>query len=41
MRWAEWTAGGRVSDEGADNVLNFLAHRLPPRSEDGPYRLNA
>ncbi len=41
MRWAEWTAGGRVPDEVLDNLLNVLAHGLPPRSEDGPYRLNA
>lgn len=41
MRWAEWTAGGRVPDEVLDNLLNVLAQGLPPRSEDRPYRLNA
>lgn len=30
MRWAEWTAGGRVPDEVLDNLLNVLAQGLPP-----------
>jgi hypothetical protein len=37
----EWTAGGGVPDEVLDNLLNVLDHGLPPRSEDGPYRLKA
>jgi AcrR family transcriptional regulator len=41
MRWAEWTAGGRVPDEVLDNLLNVLAQGLPPRGEDGPYRLKS
>ena len=41
MRWAEWTAGGRVPDEVLDNPLDVLAAGLPPRAGDGPYRLKA
>ncbi|HEX5189436.1 MAG TPA: TetR/AcrR family transcriptional regulator [Streptosporangiaceae bacterium] len=41
MRWAEWTAGGRVPDEVLDNLLDVLARGLPPRGADGPYRLKA
>ena len=41
MRWAEWTAGGRVPDEVLDNLLDVLARGLPPLEADGPYRLNA
>jgi AcrR family transcriptional regulator len=41
MRWAEWTAGGRVPDEVLDNLLNVLALGLPPRGADGPYRLKS
>jgi hypothetical protein len=33
MRWAEWTAGGRVPDEVLDNLLNVLARGLPPHDE--------
>jgi AcrR family transcriptional regulator len=31
MRWAEWTDGGRVPDEVLDDLMNVLAHGLPPR----------
>lgn len=41
MRWAEWTAGGRVPDDVLDNLLDVLAAGLPPRRADGPYRLKA
>jgi AcrR family transcriptional regulator len=41
MRWAEWTAGGRVPDEVLDDLLKVLARGLPPRSQDGSYRLKA
>jgi AcrR family transcriptional regulator len=41
MRWAEWTAGGRVPDEVLDNLLDVLARGLPPHDQDGPYRLKA
>lgn len=41
MRWAEWTAGGRVPDEVLDDLLNVLAQGLPPRGASGPYRLKA
>jgi hypothetical protein len=37
----EWTAGGGVPDEVLDNLLNVLTHGLPPRNQDGPYRLKA
>ncbi len=32
MRWAEWTAGGRVPDDVLDNLLDVLARGLPPGS---------
>jgi AcrR family transcriptional regulator len=31
MRWADWTAGGRVPDDVLDDVLEVLARGLPPR----------
>jgi AcrR family transcriptional regulator len=31
MRWADWTAGGRVPDDVLDDVLELLARGLPPR----------
>ena len=31
MRWAEWTAGGRVPDDVLDDLLRVLAHGLTPR----------
>lgn len=30
MRWAEWTAGGRVPDDVFDDLMNVLARGLPP-----------
>jgi hypothetical protein len=34
MRWADWTAGGRVPDDVLDDVLELLARALPP--DDAP-----
>lgn len=31
MRWAEWTAGGRIPDDVLDDMLGVLARGLPPR----------
>src|SRR5581483_1852915 len=31
MRWADWTAGGRVPDDVLDDVLELLARGLAPR----------
>ncbi len=30
MRWADWTAGGRVPDDVLDDVLELFARGLPP-----------
>jgi len=30
MRWAEWTAGGRVPDDVFNDLMNVLARGLPP-----------
>jgi len=30
MRWAEWTAGGRVPDDVFDDLMDVLARGLPP-----------
>jgi len=35
MRWADWTAGGRVGDDVLDDVLQVLARGLPPAPEAG------
>jgi AcrR family transcriptional regulator len=32
MRWAEWTAGGRVPDDVFDDLMNVLARGLPPET---------
>jgi AcrR family transcriptional regulator len=32
MRWAEWTAGGRVPEDVLDDVLELLARGLAPRA---------
>jgi AcrR family transcriptional regulator len=32
MRWAEWTAGGRVPDDVFDDLMDVLARGLPPAS---------
>jgi AcrR family transcriptional regulator len=34
MRWAEWTAGGRVPEDVLDDVLELLRRGLPPESAD-------
>ena len=31
MRWADWTAGGRVPDDVLDDVLEILARGLAPK----------
>lgn len=37
MRWAEWTAGGRVPDDVFDDLMDVLARGLQPvRPEDLP-----
>jgi AcrR family transcriptional regulator len=35
MRWAEWTAGGRVPEDVLDDVLELLARGLAPRDPPG------
>ena len=35
MRWAEWTAGGRVPDDIFDDLMDVLARGLPPASPPG------
>lgn len=35
MRWAEWTAGGRVPDDVFDDLMDVLARGLPPPSLAG------
>jgi AcrR family transcriptional regulator len=32
MRWADWTAGGRVPEDVLDDVLELFARGLPPRA---------
>jgi AcrR family transcriptional regulator len=34
MRWAEWTAGGRVPDDVFEDLMAVLARGLPPSSEN-------
>jgi AcrR family transcriptional regulator len=43
MRWAEWTAGGRVPDDVLDDLMRVLAEGLPPqpRPEGPPHQLLA
>src|SRR5690348_15642480 len=36
MRWADWTAGGRVPDDVLDDVLELLARGLAPRDSALP-----
>jgi len=36
MRWAEWTAGGRVPDDVFEDLIDVLARGLPPVSSAGP-----
>ena len=33
MRWAEWTAGGRVPEDVLDDVLELLGRGLAPKTE--------
>jgi AcrR family transcriptional regulator len=35
MRWADWTAGGRVPEDVLNDVLELLARGLPPQTEAG------
>jgi hypothetical protein len=32
MRWADWTAGGRVPEDVLDDLLEVLRRGLPPSS---------
>jgi AcrR family transcriptional regulator len=34
MRWAEWTAGGRVPDDVLEDVLELLRRGLPPQAPE-------
>jgi hypothetical protein len=36
MRWADWTAGGRVPDDVLDDVLELLGRGLAPRDSALP-----
>ena len=36
MRWAEWTAGGRVPEDVLDDVLELLGRGLAPKTEPIP-----
>jgi AcrR family transcriptional regulator len=36
MRWAEWTAGGRVPEDVLDDVLELLARGLAPQNPQAP-----
>ena len=36
MRWAEWTAGGRVPEDVLDDVLELLGRGLAPKTELAP-----
>jgi AcrR family transcriptional regulator len=36
MRWAEWTAGGRVPDDIFEDLMNVLARGLPPPASSRP-----
>jgi len=36
MRWAEWTAGGRVPEDVLDDVLELLGRGLAPKAEPSP-----
>jgi AcrR family transcriptional regulator len=41
MRWADWTAGGRVPDDVLDDVLELFARGLAPAAEASPRRAGA
>src|ERR1700691_735043 len=36
MRWADWTAGGRVPEDVLDDVLELLARGLAPKTPKAP-----
>jgi AcrR family transcriptional regulator len=36
MRWAEWTAGGRVPEDVLDDVLELLTRGLSPKAPEAP-----
>ena len=36
MRWAEWTAGGRVPEDVLDDVLELLGRGLAPKTDPVP-----
>jgi AcrR family transcriptional regulator len=36
MRWAEWTAGGRVPDDVLEDILELLRRGLPPQAPEAP-----
>ena len=38
MRWADWTAGGKVPDDVVDDVLEVLRRGLPPLPGGSPSR---
>ena len=38
MRWADWTAGGKVPDDVVDDVLEVLRRDLPPLPDGPPSR---
>jgi hypothetical protein len=38
MRWAEWTAGGKVPDDVLDDVLEMLGRGLAPPAAAVPGR---
>jgi AcrR family transcriptional regulator len=40
MRWAEWTAGGRVPEDVLDDVLELLARGLAPKTPKPPQTRN-
>jgi AcrR family transcriptional regulator len=39
MRWADWTAGGRVPDDVLDDVLELFARGLAPAVDASPRRV--
>jgi AcrR family transcriptional regulator len=41
MRWAEWTAGGRVPDDVLDDLMAVLASGLPRRRGPAPAELSS
>ena len=41
MRWADWTAGGRVPDDVLDDVLEMFARGLAPAVDASPRRVGS